>query len=442
MHLIKAYFAAIILFFSLTPTYAQKHLFFFHTPENEINAFRHFDAEADGYNPINTFLLAKMSELMYLERIDYQMRYLQNGQQPLTVLPSSDFIKKYPAVKDDNFKAVYQKRFEHYFYDPSGRPQKHQNPNTLLTDPEISFDHCYWQDSILWAKENMPEFHFIHKTEYWDEKKKHGIDPELIVVSKKDYILIIFRGTDKVEDNEWSEWTGTDFKIGQVRAGGNMMKARVHKGFWQSFDLIRDDLIRTLDRCNAQNKKIWLSGHSLGGSMSILTGVYLKTLGFNVQNIYAFAAPRVVGDIKFVKMADRLLPGKIHRFEYYLDPIALLWAPRYKHVGQRNWFDAAHHENYKLHIDTKERYISFWPWEFRRHSHKDKRGKTEMRLKREKMSGLMTELPFRFYYHNPQWYVKAAYEQLTEQQKEVLPDVDDSFPFLYDSAKGPMPGTK
>jgi hypothetical protein len=31
-----------------------------------------------------------------------------------------------------------------------------------------------------------------------------------------------------------------------------------------------------------------------------------------------------VGDEKFVKIADQLLQGKIHRFEYYLDPIALL----------------------------------------------------------------------------------------------------------------------
>jgi hypothetical protein len=58
--------------------------------------------------------------------------------------------------------------------------------------------------------------------------------------------------------------------------------------------------------------------------MSILTGVHLITLGLNVQNNYAFATPRVVGDEKFVKIADQLLQGKIHRFEYYLDPIALL----------------------------------------------------------------------------------------------------------------------
>jgi hypothetical protein len=288
----------------------------------------------------------------------------------------------------------------------------------------------------------MPQFQFIHKTEYWDDGKKHGIDPELIVVSTKDYVLIVFRGTDKVEGNEWSEWTGTDFRIGQVRAGGSMMKAKVHKGFWQSFDLIRDELIRSLERCGAQHKKIWLTGHSLGGAMSMLTGVYLKSIGYPVQNVYAFAAPRVIGDAKFVKIADKLLPNRIHRFEYYLDPIALLWAPRYKHVGQRNWFDSEAFANYNLHINSQERRISLWPFSFNRHPFGDKRSKTDMRLKREKSNGLMTELPFRFWYHNPQWYVKAAYAQLSPEQQALLPAVDDSFPYLYDSAKGPMPETR
>lgn len=441
MRLFIACFRVIILSFPSTLLFAQQHLFFFQTPENEINAFAHFDENAENVHPINTFFLAKMSELMYLERLDYQMHYLQNIQNPVLEIPNSEWIKKFPSVTDNNFEAVYKKRFEHFFYDPSIENNATELPLKNSSSMQ-KFSQNNWKDTSQSIQKNKAEFHFIHKTEYWDDKKRHGIDPELIVISKKDYILIIFRGTDKVEDNVWSEWTGTDFRIGQVRAGGSLMKARVHKGFWQSFDLIRDELIRTLDRCEAQNKKIWLSGHSLGGAMSILTGVYLKSQGYPVQNIYAFASPRVIGDVKFVKIADRLLKGKIQRFEYYLDPIALLWAPRYKHVGQRNWFDAEHEGNYRLYVDSKERYISFWPWNFRRHFLKDKRTKAEMRLKREKMSGLMTELPFRFYYHNPQWYVKAAYELLSEEQKAVLPGVDDSFPYLYDSAKGPMPGTR
>ena len=440
---VKAFSFIIILSAIYNEVVAQKALFFFETPKEEINSFRHFDPNAEGINPVNSFLLVKMSQMMYLEQLDYQLRFLQNDRKPVSDIPSTVWLRKNLKVTDLNFAEAYKRRFQHYFYDPSKMPAPERSEDVgLVCNSTAVFDHCYWQDSIQWAQENMPEFHFIHKTEYWDKKKKHGIDPELIVISTKTYILIVFRGTDKVEGNEWSEWTGTDFKIGQVRAGGSLMKARVHKGFWQSFDLIRDELIRTLDRCGAHNKKIWLTGHSLGGAMSMLTGVYLKSLNYPVQNVYAFAAPKVVGDKKFVKIADQLLPGKIHRFEYYLDPIALLWAPRYKHIGQRNWFDSKSLDNYKLHTNVKERYISLLPYQFRRHPFGDKRSKTEMRQKREMKNGLMTAVPFRFYYHNPQWYVEAAYNLLTEDQKAVLPGLDDTFPYLYESAKGPMLGTK
>jgi triacylglycerol lipase len=417
--------------------------FSFNPKTKEYNAFEYFDADTIGVHPVNTFLLAKLSELMYLERIDYQLKYLQNGYKTVDSIPSSAWIKEYPKVRDDNFKMAFESRFQHFFYDPSEMPLRNLEPNNgMQVSSTPSFDYCYWLDSINWAAENIPEFHFIHKTAYWDNKKKQGLDPELVVISTQDLVIIVFRGTDKVGNDDWSEWKGTDFKLGLVPAGGSLMKTKVHKGFWQSFELIRDELIRTLEQVDASKKKVWLTGHSLGGAMAILSGTYLKSIGYPVQNVYAFAAPRVVGNAGFVKRMNELLPNQVQRFEYYLDPIALLWAPKYRHAGQRNWFDEAERGNYKLYTNIKERYISPWFFRFNRHPFKDKRTKSEIRLQRTQFNGMIPELAFRFWYHNPQWYVKAAYQQLSDAQKAMLPDVDDSFPYLYDSAKGPMTGSK
>ncbi len=402
--------------------------------EQEYNCFSRFDIDAVGVHQVNLFLLAKISELMYLERIDYQLRYVKNGYKVVDTISSSASIKQYARVSDANFKLAFEARFAHFFYKPSPETPLF---SSLSADAGLRLP----SESEASLSAHYPQFHFIQKTEYWDKKKKQGLDPELIVVSTPRLIIIAFRGTDRVEDDDWSEWKGTDFKIGLVPAGGNLMKTKVHKGFWQSFDLVRDDLIRVLEQSDASKKKIWLTGHSLGGSMAILAGTYLKSIGYPVQNIYAFAAPRVVGNAKFVKKADELLPNRIHRFEYYLDPVALLWAPRYRHVGQRNWFDAEDKGNYQLYVDVKERYIHLWPFHFNRFI-KDKRTKSQMRLHKEMHDGLITELPYRFWYHNPQWYVKAAYAALSEEERAVLPLIDDSFPYLYDSAKGPMPGSK
>ena len=37
----------------------------------------------------------------------------------------------------------------------------------------------------------------------------------------------------------------------------------------------------------------------------------------------------------------------------------------------------------------------------------------------------------KLHYHSPQWYVKAAYHQLNETEKKLLPHIDDSYPYLY-----------
>lgn len=422
--------------------------FNFVPPQEEFNCMQHFNVDAEGVDPVNTFLLAKFSEMMYLERIDYQIRYLKNKQEPVDDIPYSEWLKEHPVVENDNFNKVFEKRFQHYFYDPASIPPKQeieelQNQTDLIASREkTEFDYCFWQDSVAWAAENMPQFKFIHRTAYLNDKKWSSLDPELMIVSTKDLILIVFRGTDPVSrGDDWGEWVGTDFRIGLIRGGGNLVGTRLHKGFWQSFDLVRDEVIRTLDRMGAKNKKIWLTGHSLGGAMAILAGGYLKSEGYPVSNIYAYAAPRVVGDKKFSKKLDEMLPNRVQRFEYYLDPITLLWAPRYRHAGQRNWFDDGEYGDYKLYKNSKERYMHFWPFHFNRYPF-DKRKQEKMRVQKEMMNGFMPDLPFRFYYHNPQYYVKAAYKQLNEAQKAILPAVDDSFPYLYGSAKGPMPGTK
>ncbi len=422
--------------------------FKFQYPSNEINCIQHFNRDTVGVDPINTFILAKFSEMMYLERLDYQLQYMQNGQEPVNDIPSSEWLKEHASVNNDNFEEAFKTRFQHYFYDPATMPQK-SNTSYLAQSglhsnamENSAFDYCYWQDSSDWVAENMPTFKFIHRTAYLNDRKWSSLDPEIMLISTKDLILIICRGTDPVaKENVWGEWFGTNFRMGLVRGGGNLVRTRIHKGFWQSFDLVRDEIIRSLDQMDAQNKKIWLAGHSLGGAMAMLIGAYLKSEHYPVANIYAYAAPRVVGDKRFTKKLDDMLPNRVQRFEYYLDPITLLWAPRYRHVGQRNWFDDAEYGNYQLYINTKERYISPSPFHFNPHPF-NKKKQAEMRLHKEMYNGLMTGLPFRFYYHNPQYYVKAAYQQLTAEQKAVLPAVDDTYPYLYGSAKGPMPGTK
>lgn len=395
----------------------------FHAPAFEEKCMSYFNDTASGVNNVNAFILAKMTELMYLERLDYQMRYLSNDCKPVDTIESSAAFKAYSVVKDTNFQTVYTERFKHYF--------------THSLETEAFHDAHKWEEGV----EEHTYFKFIHKIHTHDArflgiKYQSGLDPELMVISTPTTIFILFRGTDDVGKNEWAEWLGTDFRINQTPAGGALIGTRIHTGFWMSFDLIRDELIETLTRFDAKNKNIWVAGHSLGAALSIITGTYLKAYGFNVRNIYAYACPRTIGNKAFIKKSKELLPNRVQRFEYFQDPVTMLWAPgfKYDYVGQRNWYDKEGVGNYKLYKNTSERVVVTGT--FKKYPYIDTSNKKEAnRVRRNQLGGTTFIGMEMLQYHNPQWYVKATYAQLTEEEKEHLPKVDDSYPYLYSGRK-------
>ncbi|MGB1217996.1 MAG: hypothetical protein ACPG5P_08965, partial [Saprospiraceae bacterium] len=80
-----------------------------------MGCMKYFDAEATGVNHTNEFFLAKMSELMYPERLDYQFQFLKNNQKPVKGIPSTQWIEENTRVNDDNFGCAFESRFKHYF---------------------------------------------------------------------------------------------------------------------------------------------------------------------------------------------------------------------------------------------------------------------------------------------------------------------------------------
>jgi triacylglycerol lipase len=394
-----------ILFISLSTSFAQESNFKFDAPENEIGCMRHFRVNALGLDSVNAFLLAKFSEQLYPERLDLQLRMLKNNGELPSDLVSTDELKKYPQVDNSNFKVAFQTRFEHYF-------------DTIVSNNE----------KTSW---NFLEKSQLDTTRLLWKKAVHGYDPECMVIGNSQMILIVFRGTDDIRDNRFAEWIGTDFNIRKFQSDSVFNFAKLHKGFWKSFELIRDDLKNTIDNLNPEGKKIWLSGHSLGGAMAILSGLYLEKLGYDVQGVYSFSGPKAIGDNVFSEMANQSLGKKIQRFEYSLDPVSILWSPGYEPVGQRNWFDNAGKGNYKLYKECQERYFLHRPFEFRQRRFASDEKKEAARLIREMNCGRLTKLPYRLYHHNTQWTVKATYMLLPHELRQELPFPQDTYPFIY-----------
>lgn len=381
--------------------------FVFPIPNYEIRCMDQFDHDAKGFDPVNAFLLAKMNELMYPERLDFQLRWLQNGMKTPDSLRSTAHLKQFPIIDNTNFRNAFEDRFRHYFVNPYDTAQHDDT-------------HFYFLEKFVLDTVKVAGFKTIQ-----------GFDPEIVLIDHEDIIIILFRGTDAVDNNRWAEWIGTDFNIAKEPTDKALPDARVHRGFWKSFELIRGDLLSVLNELDGKNKKIWLSGHSLGGAMSILTATYLQATGYNIANVYTYASPSAIGDKKFAELCNDLLKDKVHRFEYSLDPVSILKAPGYKSIGTRYWIDNATKGKYALYPNCEERRFARYPLEFRQGNLSSKRKREALRIKRESTCANLSNLPYQMFHHNTQWLVKGLYYIIPEAERPYLPRVDDSFPFIY-----------
>ncbi len=361
------------------------------TPSSkEIGCMNHFKENADKVEPFNNYVLAKISETMYSERLDYMFRFFQNDRKPIDSIPSTRWLKQNPILNDTNFEMAFVARFKHMF-------------------PE--------EDSV--------QFKFIYKTKYilgfFGRTTKIGFDPELVVISTNKYAIVVYRGTDMMEGNRRGEWIGTDFHGWKTRKCATFPEGRVHKGFAKSTELIQPNLEEYLKSINIGIKPIWVTGHSLGGAMAILSAIQLNKNGFKVAPIHVYAAPNSIGNQKFVDAIPEKIKNQIWRFEFYLDPFPMLWTPGYASLGHRTWIMP----DWSMMVDIPHR-------TFKRKDYKCKDCTPAMQKKLNyAFKKNLFKLPTEIHNHNPQWYTKALYHYLSSEEQLNCPDIDDSFPFIY-----------
>jgi triacylglycerol lipase len=451
----------------------------FDIPQREKNCMQYFNYnETSTMSPVNAFFLAKMSEMMYPERLYYQIRYLQNGQRPVNSISSTDWIERNSTVTNTNFESAFAGRFAHYFFDETKWPRKLNIPalqlaqvnktvtvdrvssaisnlrldsgRTTQTKPAAAPESNFAEDSINWIKENTAQFKFIRQR---NGIKFFGIDagfdPELVVIASPKANFIVFRGTDAYSQiGNKGEWLGTDFNLLFKDGTGPLAGTKVHSGFYESYLMIRNELLAQLNANGGKAKKIWITGHSLGSAMAMVAGVDLKAAGYNVQAVYGFSSPRTIGNDAFKEKGDNILSGRIHRFEYYLDPVTVAGFPFYHAPGKRYWFDEAEYGNMQMYTTSEDRYVSPNPCEFNK-CPGDQRSDNTVRVLKARKSGMLTDFVLQptqimGYYHNPQFMLKGINKLLSATEKVRLPSIDDSFPYLY--GKGPtdaaIPGAK
>ncbi len=172
-------------------------------------------------------------------------------------------------------------------------------------------------------------------------RSKLGLEGQLIsvdntqayVAGNGDHLVVAFRGTESPTTFEGlKDWLLTDavnlLILPQGRLGTDFAAAGVGARFHQGFvDAIAEIWNPLLTAVEAEQKRaerpLWITGHSLGGALALLSGWLFQRRFISVHQIYTFGAP-MVGNAEATKAFDRELPQKIYRFVNSADPVPKL----------------------------------------------------------------------------------------------------------------------
>ena len=123
-------------------------------------------------------------------------------------------------------------------------------------------------------------------------------------MSNDDNIVAVFRGSDDLKD-----WF-SNFQA--VYDPGPLKDTKAHEGFQDALFPSVISLTNLIDSAGFDNKRIWVTGHSLGGALCSLYAGMLIENGYEVYGIYTYASPRP-GNGAFEDILNRRIIGPHYR---------------------------------------------------------------------------------------------------------------------------------
>ncbi|WP_395608227.1 lipase family protein [Pseudomonas sp. B22129] len=191
----------------------------------------------------------------------------------------------YPLYED----VPYSRRFEILPFDPELYP-----PNRPQLEEQ---------------QEHPASLHFF-------DDEKFGTDTQAFITHHDEVILISVRGTVSGAD------ILRDANAHQVNFAEGV--GRVHEGFYQACQAMRDFVLRYLEKFHVR-QRIIICGHSLGGAIALLLAEGLRRTPDRDYNIllYTYGAPRAA-DAEFTDGASSLVH---HRIVNHNDPVPSVPAP-------------------------------------------------------------------------------------------------------------------
>lgn len=185
------------------------------------------------------------------------------------------------ALDDGEQRARYLARLANYTYHLNSVTGDVEGLHKRLAEQGLSLDQC------------------AHNPFYDVASGHHGY-----MATSANHLVIAIRGSGEADDwrNNFRYWQEPYWLGGNLHAGFTVAARGITQ--W-----IREELAH--DPARYANRKIWLTGHSSGGSVGIIVAQELAMAQIDIAGIYTYGAPKI-GDRIFAK-TYRLL-DKIHAF--------------------------------------------------------------------------------------------------------------------------------
>lgn len=214
-------------------------------------------------------------------------------------------------------------------------PQKELTPKELLALEWSSRDrNAYWPVASLMLE--LSDIAYLPPSQAREKIRELGWESESInggamqgyVIDAGDDSIVTFRGTE-----------GDEYDIAQDLRfiGVKTEQGPMHGGFAKGYAALHSQVIDLLNRY--QTKRVWLTGHSLGGGLAVVCAYrLLNETDYQIAGMMTFGQPKVVRS----KLSSYLTPkldGKYVFFVNDMDPVTRLISP-YEHFGHMvRWTD-------------------------------------------------------------------------------------------------------
>lgn len=173
----------------------------------------------------------------------------------------------------------------------------------------------------------------------WESTEKRGKNSgstQFLVAKNNSALFIAFRGSTVTFSDKGQDWVDNDldFLPKPINAWGRGVV--LHDGFADAAGIVFKQ-VEDIVKVHAGARKVWLTGHSLGGAVAVINGFNLKKKGLSVQGVYVYGAPPV-GNDAWRRVYDAALPNT-YRWSAQNDPVTSVMAQLpgpFEHVGKRN----------------------------------------------------------------------------------------------------------